>query len=1032
VLFADIKGSMELLATRDPEDARRLLDPILERMMEAVHRYEGTVNQVMGDGIMALFGAPLALEDHAIRACYAALRIQADISRHGTEMLRTVGVPIEFRVGLNSGEVVVRTVGSDLRMDYTAVGQTTHMAARMEQMAQPGSVFLTAETARLAEGYVQVKPLGLMPVKGLTDPIDVFELTDVGHARTRLQAAEARGLSRLVGREAELERLRHAFERAYVGRGHVTALVAEPGVGKSRLVLEVTQSHGSAGWLILEAASVSYGKDTPYLPLLELLRSYFEIRDGDGPPDMQRKVTGKLLSLDPALEGDSLPLLALLDVPVDAQAWTVLEPRSRHKWTLEALCRLFLCQARGRPLCLVFEDLHWIDAQTQAFLDTLVDRLPGAKLLLLVTYRPEYRHAWGSKTDFTQLRLDPLPAESAAALLRSLLGNDSRLADLTRHLIERTGGNAFFIEESVRSLVETGALSGRAGAYTLTRTLEAIRVPPTVQAVLAARVDRLDPEDKRLLQSAAVVGKNVPLTLLEAVAEVPEDILRQRLARLEAAELLYETGVSPDREYTFKHALTHEVTYAGLLGDRRRTLHAAILDTIERRFANRLAEQADRLAHHAVRAERWDQAVHYLRKAALRAAARMAYREAAAGYEHALAALRHLPDDAPRRREAIDVRLDLFSALMATADYGRLLDHLGRAAELAEGLADQRRLGRVLAGQCLTLRITGATEQAIDTGRRALAIAREVNDPMLFANTSFFLGTVHTTQGDFREAASCYRASFSPLDGELTRERALAIPPFAAGSRSWLALTLASLGEFSEGLSLAREAIEIAEAQGNRFIEASAVCLLASAHLIRGDFSQGTLLMERALSLCRLYEVRDWLAITTTGLGSAYVQAGRMEEGVALLEEGVAHAESIGQMTRHPTRLAQLASAYLRAGRRAEAEETARRGEALACELRQRADEPVCLRVLGIIAAAADPLEAATAEAYFIRACGLAAGLEMRPLVAHCHLDLGRLYARVGKRDEAREHLAVATTMYREMDMRFWLGQAEAEVRNLA
>src|SRR5262249_15711296 len=348
------------------------------------------------------------------------------------------------------------------------------------------------------------------------------------------------------------------------------------------------------------------------------------------------------------------------------------------------------------------------------------------------------------------------------------------------------------------------------------------RVPPTVQAVLASRVDRLDPEDKRLLQSAAVVGKNVPWALLEAVAEVPEDILRQRLARLPAGELVYEAGAYPDREYTFKHALTHEVTYAGLLGDRRRTLHAAILDTIERRFANRLAEQADRLAHHAVRAERWDQAVHHLRTAALRAAARTAYREAAAGYEQALAALRHLPDDAPRRREAIDVRLDLSPALMATADYGRLLDHLRRAAELAEGLGDPGRLGQVLARQCLTLRITGAAEQAIDTGRRALAIARETNDPMLFANTSFVLGTLHTTKGDFGEAAWCYRASFSPLDAELTQVGALAIPPFAAASRSWLALTLASLGEFSEGLSLAREAIEIAEAQGNRVIEAGA------------------------------------------------------------------------------------------------------------------------------------------------------------------------------------------------------------------
>jgi class 3 adenylate cyclase len=397
VLFADMKGSMELLTVRDPEEARKLLDSVLELMMEAVHHYEGTVNQVMGDGIMALFGAPLAHEDHAVRACYAALRMQAAVGRYGEELRRGQGLSVQIRVGLNSGDVVVRAIGSDLHMDYTAVGQTTHLAARMEQFASPGSILLTPSTLKLAEGFVAVKPLGPVPVKGLADPVEVYEVTGAGPARTKLQAAAGRGLTRFVGREPELEQLRRAQELAGGGHGQVAAIVGEAGVGKSRLVYEFSHSHRLQGWLTLESAGVSYGKATSYLPVIDLLKGYFKIQDRDDLRESREKVTGKLLTLDEALKPTLPALLALLDVPVDDVSWQTLDPGQRRHRTLDAVKRLLLWEAREQSLLLIFEDLHWIDGETQALLDVLLDSLGSARLLLLVSYRPEYQHAWGAR-----------------------------------------------------------------------------------------------------------------------------------------------------------------------------------------------------------------------------------------------------------------------------------------------------------------------------------------------------------------------------------------------------------------------------------------------------------------------------------------------------------------------------------------------------------------------------------------------------------------------------------------------------------
>src|SRR5678815_139979 len=741
VLFADLKGSMELLADRDPEEARKLLDPILERMMDAVHRYEGTVNQVMGDGIMALFGAPLAHEDHAVRACYAALRMQELVSRYAEEARHAHGANVQIRVGLNSGEVVVRSIGSDLHMDYTAVGQTTHLAGRMEQLASPGSILLTASTLELVEGFVAVKALGPVPVKGLPDPVEVYEVTGVGPARTRLQAGARRGLTRFVGRDPELEQLRRAQQLAGDGHGQVVAVVGEAGVGKSRLVHEFSHSHRLQGWRVLESASVSYGKATSYLPVIDLLKGYFKIQDRDDLREIREKVTGKLLTLDRTLEPTLPGLLALLDVPVDDAAWQTLAPAARRQRTLDAVKGLLLREAREQPLLVIFEDLHWIDSETQALLDGLVESLGSARLLLLVDYRPEYQHAWSSKTSYSQVRLDALPAKSAGELLDALLGEDPGLAPIKQLLVKR--GNPFFLEETVRTLVETKALAGERGRYRLTRPVPAIQVPTTVQVMLAARIDRLDPENKRLLQVASVVGKDVPLALLRAIAELPDEALRRGLDRLQSAEFLYETGLYPDLEYSFKHALTHDVTYGGLLQERRRELHTRIVEAIETLHRDRLGEQIERLAHHALRGELREKAVDYLRQAGLKAAARSALPDARGWFEQTLGVLEVLPENRSTIEQAFDIRLELRPVLNQLGEVRLALERLREAAAIAEQLNDDPRRGRVCALMTATHSMLGALDEALVTGTRALEIAGRLGDLRLRILTTSFLGHAH-------------------------------------------------------------------------------------------------------------------------------------------------------------------------------------------------------------------------------------------------------------------------------------------------
>jgi class 3 adenylate cyclase/tetratricopeptide (TPR) repeat protein len=1016
---------MELLADRDPEEARKILDPVLERMMDAVHRYEGTVNQVMGDGIMALFGAPLAHEDHAVRACYAALRMQESVKTYADEVRRSHAAVVKIRVGLNSGEVVVRAIGSDLRMDYTAVGQTTHLAARMEQLADPGAIVITPETLALAEGYVEVKPLGPVPVKGLADALEVYEVTGASQARTRLQAATRRGLTRFVGRDAEVEQLRRAQQLAGDGHGQVAAVVGEAGVGKSRLVYELTHSHRLQGWLVLDSASVSYGKATSYLPVIDLLKGYFKIQDRDDLREIREKVTGKLLTLDRALEPTLPALLALLDVPANDVSWSSLDPGQRRQQTLDAVKRLLLREAREQPLLLIFEDLHWIDGETQVLLDGLVDSLGSARLLLLVNYRPEYQHSWGSKTAYSQMRLDALPAESAGELLEALLGDDAGLAPLKQLLVKR--GNPFFLEETVRTLVETKALAGERGRYRLTQPVQSIQVPPTVQVMLAARIDRLAPEDKRLLQVASVVGKDVPFALLQVIAELPDEALRRGLSRLQASEFLYETGLYPDLEYSFKHALTHDVTYGGLLQERRRELHARIVEAIETLHGDRLGEQIERLAHHALRGELREKAVHYLRQAGLKAAARSVPQDARAWFEQAVGVLETLPESQSTLEQAFEIRLELRPVLNQLGEVRRALEPLREAEALAERLNDDPRRGRACAFMTVTHSLLGELDEALVTGTRALEIAGRLGDLKLRILTTSYLGYAHYVRGEYERVVELATDNLAALPADWIYETFGATQPASVFDRVWLAMSLAELGRFAEAAEHEAEAIRLAEPTQHAFTVGVAHRAAATLHVLKGDWAKARSLIEHWIAVLRTGNVILLLpnAVASSAwvlaqLGEASEALNRLREGEQLLERLAAR----GIVGNRGWVCHSLGRACLLLGRLDEARRLG--ANAVESSPSYPGDAAHALHLLGDIATHPDRFDAERGETHYRQALALAEPRGMRPLVAHCHLGLGKLYRRTGKREEAREYLTIATTMYREMDMRFWLEQAEA------
>jgi class 3 adenylate cyclase/predicted ATPase len=930
-LFADIKGSMDLMEGLDPEEARAIVDPALKLMMDAAHRYGGHIVQSTGDGVFALFGAPVAHEDHPQRALYAALRMQEEMRRYA-DRLRAAGcAPLQVRVGVNTGEVVVRSIHTGAHAEYTPIGHSTGLAARMQALAPIGSIAVTEATQRLCAGYFALRRLGPARVKGVSEPLEVYEVTGLGPLRTRLEAAARRGLTRFVGREHELAQMRRALELVRAGHGQMVAAIGEAGVGKSRLTYEF-KAVAESDCLVLEAYSVSHGKASAYLPVIEMLHGYFGIDLADDGRKRRERVIGKLLALDQSLE-DTLPyLFALLGIHEGEDPLARIDLQTRRRHTQEALKRIVLRESLNQPLIVVFEDLHWVDGETQAWLNLLADSLANARVLLLVNYRPEYRHGWSNRSYYTQLRLDPLGTESAQELLSALLGDGVELAALRRMIAERTDGNPFFIEEIVQALFDEAALVRDGAVVKLIRPLAEIKVPATVQGILTSRIDRLPADEKDLLQTLAVMGREFSLALVRKVVRKADDELERMLSDLQLGEFIYEQPALPEAEYIFKHALTLEVAYDTLLMGRRKQLHEQAAAAIEALYSERLDDHLNRLARHYSQSGNARKAVKYLNLAGRQAAGRLAYDEAIGHFTGALELLKSLPDDSERDRQELALLTDLGPYLIAlkgpAAEEVALI--FARARSLCEKLGEDVQLFWVTYALQFFHLLRLELETARELGERQIELAERSQHPTMLMAAYSAMAEALSDLGEFGAACDlCVKGialNFVPTTSafsEIGEPRTMLLAhssrdlfilgyPAQALARSLEALSGASqLGPHSLAFALnlaaevhrclgdepkARELTEVlaslAGERGFLLWSAQAVFLRAEGLVAEGQVEEGIVEMRRGAALVEM--TGAVAGIWKLSLAEAYAKLGRPEEGLAAIAEALELMEKTG------------------------------------------------------------------------------------------------------------------------------------------
>jgi predicted ATPase/class 3 adenylate cyclase len=1004
-LFADIKGSTELMEDLDPEAARAIIDPALRLMMDAVHRYDGFVVQSTGDGIFALFGAPVAHEDHPQRALYAALRMQEGLRRYSVKVVADGSNPIQGRVGINTGEVVLRSITTgEGHVEYTPIGHTTNLAARMQTAAPVGSIAVSEATRKLCEGYFILKPVGATKVKGVSEPVNVYEVTGLGPLRTRLQRAAGRGLTKFVGRQREMEALTHAAEQAKGGRGQIVAAMAEPGVGKSRLFYEFKVTTQS-GWMVLETFSLSHGKASAYLPVIDLLRNYFDISAGDDERKRGEKVAGRITILDRTLEGTRPYIYGLLGIVEDDDPLAQMDGQIKKRRTLDAIKRIVLRESLNQPLMVVFEDLHWIDGETQEFLNLLADSMGSAKILLLVNYRPEYRHEWGNRTHYTQLRLDPLGTESAEEMLSALLGDGPDLQALKRLIIERTEGNPFFMEETVQVLFDEGALAGN-GTVRLTKSLNELKIPPTVQAILAARIDRLPPDEKALLQTLAVLGREFPLGLIRRVAQRADAELDRMLAELQLGEFIYERPATGDIEYIFKHALTQEVAYNSLLIERRKLLHERAGQALESMFAEQLEDHLGDLAHHYSRSDNVSKAVKYLGRAGQQAIQRSAYAEAVRSLSAAIDLLQRLPDSSEHIQRELLLQLALGPALTVVKGYAAPETERAytRARELCERLGEPPELFSALLGLWLVYLLRGELRTAYELAEQLLRRAQSAHDPALSIYAHYALGDTWFWMGEFLLAKEHLEMALSLYVPERHRPLAFLFGGIDPGVNcvTYTAFTLWQLGYPDWALKRANEALALAQTLSHPFTLAFAEYYVGVLRQLRGEARAVQEVAEGVIALSAERGLTDYLARAASLRGWAMAEQGLNEEGIAQIQEGMSASQAIGTELYRTYFLILLAEECIETDRIDDGLSALTEALAAANEHENRVSESEIHRLKGELLLKQNNSNAAEAQGYFERAVEIARKQSAKSMELRATMSLARLLAKQGKRDEAR------------------------------
>jgi len=914
VLFADVQGSMELAGQLDPEQWHQVLEGFFAILTEGVHRFEGTVNQYTGDGIMALFGAPIAHEDHAQRACFTALHLQREITRYATEVKREHGVGFSTRLGINSGEVVVGRIGDDLRMDYTAQGHTVGLAQRMESLAEPNACYLGPTTAGLVRGYFSLDDLGDFRVKGVAQRVRVHRLAGLGEAQTRFDVSRRRGLSRFVGRDADLRLLEDALAQAGSGNGQVVGVVAQAGTGKSRLCFEFLERCRARGMRVWEGRAVAHGRNIPLLPILDLFRAAFDITPRDDARTAREKIAGRVVLLDASL-ADALPLVFELLAVGDPQrvASPALDAQARQRQLLALLARLLRSAGEGAPPTVaLLEDLHWLDPASAEFVEQLAEACSDARCLLLLNFRPEYRAVWMQRHWCQQVLLTPLGPAAVAELVAGLLGRDASITALARDIYGRTAGNPFFAEEVVQSLIESGQLEGAPGAYRLHTPSARLEVPATVQAVLAARIDRLPEREKLVLQNASVIGKHFAEPLLAAVAGLDADDLKSALDALRQAEFIRDLAIYPVTEYAFKHPLTQEVALGGQLRERRRQVHASVAHVLEQQDAQHLDEQAALLAHHWDEAGDAPSAARWHRRAAEWSGC-PDFASAIHHWQRVRMVLRALPEDPAAvalRITACTRLLTLGQRVGASALESREL--LDEAQALADASGDRVAAIRLAMAYGWSLVSAGDLASCLEMLTDLQRQVDDIDDPQLKASVWGNLVLLNSFAARFAQALALVAKARANAPGSAPAGKGVGSLNAAATLAQFEGFCLAWMGHVPQALLAFDTSLRLADEIGELAVFARSHC--AELHYRVRDPARALENAHRAQQISlQLGNPAMLQARVVMALAHAHLAAGRADEAVTAARAAVALHHTVDRV--HAGVSAQLlAEALLQAG----------------------------------------------------------------------------------------------------------------------
>jgi class 3 adenylate cyclase/DNA-binding winged helix-turn-helix (wHTH) protein/tetratricopeptide (TPR) repeat protein len=1027
VLFCDLVDSTALAGHLDPEDYREVVRAYHQTCAEVIQRFDGYIAQYLGDGALAYFGYPLAHEDDAQRAIWAGLSLLDALAALDTRLPLPSEDRLAVRLGVHTGLVVVGPVGAGAHSEPLALGEVPNVAARLQSLAAPNMLVISAATYPLIAGYFTCEALGEQPLRGLAQPLGVYRVLRPSGVQSRLEVAAARGLTPLVGRVPEVGLLAERWARVKAGMGQVVVLEGEAGIGKSRLVQVLKDRVANEAHTCLECRGSPYSQHTAWYPITELFQRWLQWRPGEAPGAAFGKLEA-LLAQAPLGLAETVPLVAglvALPLPEERYPPRPLPPEQQRQKTLDALLALVEALAAQQPVLFIVEDLHWVDPSTLELLALLIDQVPTMHLYTVLTCRPGVQLPWGFRTHLTPLVLNRLTPSQVEEMVGGMLEGQRLSAAVLEQIVAQTDGIPLFVEEVTKAVVESGLGTDDEDQDAATGPVPPVAIPATLHEALLARLDRLG-SAKGVAQLGAILGRQFPYTLLQAMVPLAEVPLQRDLAALVAAELLYQRGQPPRAVYTFKHALVQEAAYASVLQRIRRQTHQRLVEVLETQFPEMAATTPELLAHHALRGELWAKAVTYFGQAGEQAMAHSAYREAVAALEQALDALDHLPEQRVTHAQAIDLRLALRSALHPSGDLGRILAYLREAEALAAALDDPRRLGHVSRFLSRHFYLIGAYDQAIAFGQRALALATSGGEDVPLALVNQFLGDAYEAQGDYRQALDCLRQTVAFFDGAQRHERFGHVILPAVLSRAWSAICHAELGLFAEGRAFGEAGVRIAEVVDHPGSLMWAYYGLGRLSLRQGDVHKALPRLERAVSICQDADLPFYFPWMAAALGAAYTLARRVANAVPLLTQALEQATATEIVAYQALCRLPLGEAQVLADRLEEAHTLAEQALGLAREHHERGNEAYALRLLGDIAAHREPPESVLTETFYRQGLALAEALGMRPLQAHCHRGLGTLYAKLGQQEPARTELWAAIALYRVMEMTFWLPETEA------